>query len=99
MNKTRLAMAPTAAFALAAFAAAMQFASAETKTLDDLQGLRPDTQGVQTNAFWDTRLHATYNVEVLSGASTSAIDTAHLTLDASEPATIGGAPGTVICFR
>lgn len=30
MNKTRLAMAPTAAFA-----AAMQFSSAETKTLDD----------------------------------------------------------------
>ena len=99
MNKTRLAMAPTAAFAAAAVAAAMQFASAETKALDDLQGLRPDTQGVQTNAFWDTRAHLTYTVQSSLGASTNAIETAFLTIDVSEPATIGGAPGTVICFR
>lgn len=99
MNKARLAIAPAAAVAAAALAAAMQFASAETKTLDDLQGLRPDTQGVQTNAFWDTRAHLTYTVQSSLGTSTNAIDTAFLTIDVSEPATVGGESSTVICFR
>lgn len=53
------------------------------KAVDDLDGLRPDTQGVETNKFWDTRAHATYVVSVDAGASTNAVATAVRTQDAA----------------
>ena len=58
-------------------------ALSETQVKDELSGLRPDTQGVETNAFWDTRLHGVTTVAVASGVSTNQIATAWRTVDLS----------------
>lgn len=99
MSKARLAIVPAAAVAATALAATMQFASAETKTVDDLAGLRPDTQGVQTNAFWDTRAHLTYTVQSSLGASTNVFDTSVLTVAASNVGDVGGQKGFILIVQ
>ena len=99
MSKARLAIVPAAAVAATALAATMQFASAETKTVDDLAGLRPDTQGVQTNAFWDTRAHLTFTVQSSLGASTNAFDTSVLTVAASNVGDLSVKKGLSIIIR
>ena len=68
----------------------------DTTPIDDLAGLRPDTGGVQTNAFWDTRLHGTYTVQNSFGASTSAFDTSVLTFAASNVGDVGGQNGFIM---
>lgn len=77
----------------------LAFSESQTKTVDDLAGLRPNTDGVATNKFWDTRAHTTYTVKVDGGVSTNAIDTAVLTLAASEAGTIGQPQGLTIILR
>ena len=99
MSKARLAIVPAAAVAATALAATMQFASAETKTVDDLAGLRPDTQGVETNAFWDTRAHLTFTVQSSLGASTNAFDTSVLTVAASNVGDLSVKKGLSIIIR
>lgn len=86
----------------AVFAATMaaMLALAETTThVDDLQGLRPDTQGVETNAFWDTRAHLSYTVQNSKGASTNAFDTSVLTVAASNLGNLIEVKGMAIIFR
>ena len=83
----------------AVFAATMatMLALAETPTqVDDLSGLRPDTQGVQTNAFWDTRWHLSYTVQNVQGLSTNVLDTAVQTVAVSNPGDINKSGGFVI---
>jgi len=80
-------------------AATAALSDGTSKTVDDLSGLRPDTQGVETNAFWDTRAHLTYTVQVNNGAGTNAIDTAVLTLAASAPGDIGKPSGLSVIVR
>lgn len=99
MSKARLAIAPAVAVAATVLAATMQFASAETKTVDDLAGLRPDTQGVETNAFWDTRAHLTFTVQSSLGASTNAFDTSVLTVAASNVGDLSVKKGLSIIIR
>ena len=99
MSKARLAIVPAAAVAATALAATMQFASAETKTVDVLAGLRPDTQGVETNAFWDTRAHLTFTVQSSLGASTNAFDTSVLTVAASNVGDLSVKKGLSIIIR
>ena len=99
MSKARLAIVPAAAVAATALAATMQFASAETKTVDDLAGLRPDTQGVETNAFWDTRAHLTYTVQSSLGISTNTFDTSVLTVAASDVGDVGKQNGLIMFVR
>ena len=99
MSKDRLAIAPVAVVAVTALAATMQFASAETKTVDDLAGLRPDTQGVETNAFWDTRAHLTYTVQSSLGISTNTFDTSVLTVAASDVGDVGKQNGLIMIVR
>ena len=86
----------------AVFAATMaaMLALAETTThVDDLHGLRPDTQGVETNAFWDTRAHLSYTVQNSKGASTNAFDTSVLTVAASNLGNLIEVKGMAIIFR
>ena len=80
-------------------AACVSYSESQAKIVDDLAGLRPNTDGVETNKFWDTRAHMTYTVKVDSGASTNAIDTAVLTLAASEAGTIGQPLGLTLIVR
>lgn len=87
------------ALATASFAVIASMALAGTTTVDDLQGLRPDTQGVETNAFWDTRAHLAYTVQSSLGASTNAIDTAFSTVAVSNTGDPGAVCGTVLTFR
>ncbi len=72
---------------------------AETTTVDDLQGLRPDTQGVETNAFWDTRAHLSYAVQSSQGVSTNAFDTSVLTVAVSNLDDINAQGGCIMIFR
>lgn len=84
---------------VAVFAATMatMLALAETTTqVDDLSGLRPDTQGVETNAFWDTSAHLTYTVQNSQGVSTNAFDTSVLTVAVSNAGDINKSGGFVI---
>ena len=75
-------------------------AFAETTTqVDDLSGLRPDTQGVETNAFWDTRAHLTYTVQSSLGASTNVFDTSVLTVAASNVGDVGGQKSFILIVR
>lgn len=75
-------------------------ALAETTTqVDDLQGLRPDTQGVETNAFWDTRAHLSYTVTKVQGTSTNAFDTSVLTVAVSTPEDINKLGGFIMIVR
>ena len=99
MSKARLAIAPAVAVAATALAATMQFALAETKTVDDLAGLRPDTQGVETNAFWDTRAHLTFTVQSSLGVSTNAFDTSVLTVAGSNIGDVGKQNGLIMIVR
>ena len=79
---------------------AAMLALAETPTqMDDLQGLRPDTQGVETNAFWDTREHLSYTVNNNQGASTNAFDTSVLTVAVSNTGDLNAQGGFIITFR
>ena len=86
----------TAAAASVAIAAVVSAAFADTATVDDLAGLRPDTGGVQTNAFWDTRAHLTYTVQSSLGASTNAFDTSVLTAATSNVGNVGGQNGFIM---
>lgn len=99
MSKAILAIVPAAAVVTTALATTVQFALAETRTVDDLAGLRPDTQGVETNAFWDTRAHLTYTVQSILGASTNSFDTSVLTVAASNVNDVGGQKGFVLIVR
>ena len=86
----------------AAFAATMaaMLALAETTTpVDDLLGLRPNTQGVETNAFWDTRAHLSYAVTSNLGASTNAFDTSVLTVAVSNAGDLNAQCGFFMIFR
>ena len=74
-------------------------AFAETAIVDDLQGLRPDTQGVETNAFWDTRAHLSYTVQNSQGASTNAFDTSVLTVAVSNAGDLNEQGGFILIFR
>ena len=96
MQKKLVAMI---AVVFAATMAAM-LALAETTThVDDLQGLRPDTQGVETNAFWDTRAHLSYTVQNSQGASTNAFDTSVLTMSVSDPGDLYTHGGLIMMIR
>lgn len=77
----------------------LAFSESRSKTIDDLAGLRPNTEGVETNKFWDTRSHQTYAVAVNDGVSTNAIDTSILTLAASAPGDIGKPNGLTVIVR
>lgn len=95
--KTRLTTMITATFAVTM---AAMLALAETTTqVDDLAGLRPDTQGVETNAFWDTRAHLTFTVQSSLGASTNAFDTSVLTVAASNVGDLSVKKGLSIIIR
>ena len=86
----------------AVFAATMatMLALAETTTqVDDLSGLRPDTQGVETNAFWDTRAHLSYTVQNIQGTSTNAFDTSVLTVAVSNAGDINKSGGFILVVR
>ena len=86
--------------AMLAVTMAAMLAFAETTTqVDDLSGLRPDTQGVETNAFWDTRAHLTYTVQSSLGASTNVFDTSVLTVAASNVGDVGGQKGLIMIVR
>ena len=86
--------------AMLAVTMAAMLAFAETTTqVDDLSGLRPDTQGVETNAFWDTRAHLTYTVQSSLGASTNVFDTSVLTVAASNVGDVGGQKGLIMFVR
>ncbi len=100
MYNSNKAILPAAALAASAFVTVCA-TLAETRTLDDLQGLRPDTQGIQTNAFWDTRLHTAYTVNVVSGANTNTVCTAMRTrtVAASNIGNPGVPNSTVITVR
>lgn len=95
--KTKLTTMIAAVFAVTM---AAMLALAETTTqVDDLSGLRPDTQGVETNAFWDTRAHLAYTVQNVQGASTNAFDTSVLTIAVSNPGDINKRGGFVFVVR
>ena len=86
--------------AMLAVTMAAMLAFAETTTqVDDLSGLRPDTQGVETNAFWDTRAHLTYTVQSSLGASTNVFDTSVLTVAASNVGDVGKQNGLIMFVR
>jgi hypothetical protein len=86
--------------AMLAVTMAAMLAFAETTTqVDDLSGLRPDTQGVETNAFWDTRAHLTYTVQSSLGASTNVFDTSVLTVAASNVGDVGGQKGFILIVQ
>lgn len=95
----RLVRRTTAAAASIAIAVTVSAAFAETSTVDDLAGLRPDTDGVQTNAFWDTHLRGTYTVKESVGASTNAFDTSVLSLGVSNVGNVGGQKGFALYIR
>lgn len=83
--------------AVSAVTMAAMFAYAEATTqVDDLSGLRPDTQGVQTNAFWDTRAHLSYTVQNVQGLSTNVLDTAVQTVAVSNLGDINKPRGFVL---
>ena len=84
---------------LAATMAAMLALAETTTQRDDLAGLRPDTQGVETNAFWDTRAHLSYTVQNIQGVSTNAFDTAVLTTAVSNTGNPGAKTGSLIIVR
>ncbi len=85
--------------AVAALALFASMLKADTTTVDDLSGLRPDTDGVQTNAFWDTRLHSSYTVKISRGASTNSFGTAVSTFGYSNLGNPGMANGLFLMVR
>lgn len=86
--------------AMLAVTMAARLTLAETTTqVDDLSGLRPDTQGVETNAFWDTRAHSSYVVQNIQGTSTGALDTSVLTVAVSNPVDINNRCGFAFVIR
>ncbi len=87
------------ALATAAFALFASMLFADTTTVDDLSGLRPDTDGVETNAFWDTRLHSSYTVQKSSGTSTNSFNTAVATFDYSNLGNPGMMSGLHLIIR
>jgi len=92
--KTKLTTIIAAVFAVTM---AAMLALAETTTrMDDLSGLRPDTQGVETNAFWDTREHLSYTVQNSQGTSTNAFDTSVLTVAVSNTGDVNVPTGMIL---
>ena len=92
--KTKLTTIIAAVFAVTM---AAMLALAETTTqVDDLSGLRPDTQGIETNAFWDTRAHLSYTVQNSQGTSTNAFDTSVLTVAVSNTGDVNVPTGMIL---
>lgn len=86
--------------AMLAVTMATMLALAETTMqVDDLSGLRPDTQGVETNAFWDTRAHLSYTVQNIQGTSTNAFDTSVLTVAGSNAGDLNKQGGFILVVR
>ena len=80
-------------------AACVSYSESQAKIVDELSGLRPNTEGVETNKFWDTRAHATFTVQVASAVSTTAFDTSVMTQSASRPSDIGKTNGLLLIFK
>jgi len=93
---TRIIMMAAQAVVLLSFCSLV---AADSTTVDDLSGLRPDTDGVQTNAFWDTRLHSSYTVQISRGVSTNSFDTAVSTFDYSNLGDPGAENGLIMIVR
>ena len=92
--KTKLTTIIAAVFAVTM--AAMLALAETTPQVDDLSGLRPDTQGVETNAFWDTRAHRSYTVQNSQGTSTNAFDTSVLTVAVSNTGDVNVPTGMIL---
>lgn len=89
----------TVASALTAAADAALAAAEAEETRDDLAGLRPSTDGVETNAFWDTRAHVSYSVCLSEGANTNGLSSAVSTHEISGAGDIAEELGLSVIIR
>ena len=69
------------------------------ETRDDLASLRPSTDGVETNAFWDTRAHVAYAVSFDRGANTNGLSSVISSCEISGVGDIAQNVGLVYVIR
>lgn len=95
-KQTRLRIGLSFGAGLIAVAA---LAAAGHESCDDLAGLRPSTDGVETNAFWDTRAHVAYAVSFDRGVNTNVLSSMISSCGVSEVGDIARNVGLMVIIQ